>query len=81
MEEYGFTDFKFLFDLAESDYLSWNELKKLCKEYQNKHSDIISPAKIYKKMIEDKYDIPPIEMLGQLYDEYNSLKNLFSINL
>lgn len=37
--ESGFNDFTKLFGLDLGEYLSWGELKKLCKKYQNKYPD------------------------------------------
>ena len=62
------------------DYLSWIELKKLCKQYQL-DNPTLSPAKIYNLMVKDNIKVPDISMLNQLFKEYNSLRNLFSISL
>ena len=80
LEDFGFNDFKWLFSMDLNDYLSWIELKKLCKQYQLTNPKL-SPAKIYDLMIGDNVKVPDISMLNQLYKEYNSLRNLFSISL
>jgi superfamily II DNA or RNA helicase len=80
LEDFGFNDFKWLFSMDLNDYLSWIELKKLCKQYQLTNPKL-SPAKIYDLMIVNNVKVPDISMLNQLYKEYNSLRNLFSINL
>lgn len=80
LEEKGFTDFKWLFDMKTTDYLSWRELKKMCKEYQNEYPDLM-PNKIYDIMLKEKDYLPPVSMLHQIYKEYNSMKNIFSISL
>jgi len=80
LEEKGFNDFKWLFDIKDNDYLSWRDLKKLCKEYQNKYGDVVI-RDLYSKIENDYEKIPPISMLKQLYKDYNSLKDLFTMNL
>ncbi len=76
LEEYGFSDYKFLFDLNEDKYLSWSDLKKLCKEYQNKHGDL-KISEIYNKMIEENQNVPiePEEIYKKNFTNLNDLFN------
>ena len=79
--ESGFNDFTKLFNLDVGKYLSWAELKKISKEYQLKYPDL-KPSEIYKIMLGDKkLNLVDSEMLHQIYEEYNSLRDLFSISL
>ncbi len=80
LEEKGFNDFKWLFDIKDTDYLSWNELKKVCKEYQEKYSETI-PNKIYELMLKENINIPHISMLNQTYKGYQSMRDIFSFSL
>lgn len=79
LEDLGFNDLKWLFDIKDEDYLSWIELKKVCKKYQNKYPDL-GYVELYNK-ISKKYNIPTMNMLNKIYKEYNSLRNIFSANL
>jgi hypothetical protein len=54
--ESGFNDFTKLFNLDSQKYLSWTELKKLCKEYQNKYSNL-RPIEIYNIMKKENFKI------------------------
>ena len=77
LEEKGFDDFKWLFDMKDDDYLSWKELKRVCKEYQINNPNI-NQYKIYDLIIdEDKFNLPQKSMLKHVYKEYNSIKDLF----
>lgn len=62
LEEKGFNDFKWLFDIKDNDYLYWVLLKKLCKEYQNNYGDVV--IRDLYSIIENEYEkILPISML------------------
>lgn len=78
--ESGFNDFAKLFNLDTDKYLSWNELKKICKEYQNKYPSK-RPIELYEIIKNENIGLTDVEMLHQIYEEYNSLKNLFIISL
>ncbi len=80
LEEKGFSDYTWLFDMKTKDYLSWNELKKLCKDYQGEYNELM-PNKIYEIMLKEKNYLPPVSMLNQIYKEYQSMRNLFSLSL
>ena len=80
LEEYGFNNFVWLFNMKENDYLNWMELKKLCKSYQENHIDK-NPAEIYQILIDEGHCIPSISMLNQIYKDYKSIRSLFNINL
>ena len=73
--ESGFNDFTKLFGLDTGDYLTWIELKKLCKEYQNKYSNL-RPIEIYRIMREDKKNIP--DEPEEIYkNKFTCLNDLF----
>ena len=78
--ESGFDDFAKLFSLDIKTYLSWTELKKLCKEYQAKYTDA-RPIEIYHIMKNENKKMVEIKMLAQIYEEYNSMRDLFNISL
>lgn len=78
--ESGFNDFTKLFGLDVGEYLSWGELKKLCARYQNKYSSE-KPSDIYRIMKSENKGVCEKEMLYEIYDEYSSLKDLFSLCL
>lgn len=81
LEEFGFNDFKWLFNMKSDEYLNWSELKKVCREYQMEYSDE-NPLCMYDLLLkEDKYNIPPKTMLYQIYKEYKSMKDLFIIGM
>lgn len=72
--ESGFNDFTKLFNLDSQNYLSWIELKKLCKEYQNKYSNL-RPIEIYNIMKKDNVNIPdePEEIYKNKFTCFNNL--------
>jgi superfamily II DNA or RNA helicase len=76
LEEAGFNDFKFLFDLDEKEFLSWNELKKLCKVYQNKYPEL-KTDEIYDKMAKKNKNVP-IEPEEIYKKKFTNLNDLFS---
>jgi superfamily II DNA or RNA helicase len=80
LEEKGFNDFKWLFNMKAGDYLTWKDLKKLCIKYQNKYPEMLA-SKLYCKMVDENDDICPVSMLNQMYKDYNSMKDLFSISM
>jgi hypothetical protein len=80
LEEYGFNNFIWLFNMKENDYLSWPELKKLCKSCQENNIDK-NPAEIFQILIDEGHCIPSINMLHQIYKDYKSIRSLFNINL
>ena len=80
LEEYGFNNFVWLFNMKENDYLNWTELKKLCKSCQENHINK-NPAEIYQILIDEGHCIPSISMLNQIYKDYKSIRSLFNINL
>jgi superfamily II DNA or RNA helicase len=81
LEELGFTDFKWLFGMKTDDYLGWVDLKKLCKEYQNKFPDE-NTNNLFELLQKDiNMNVPPKTMLHQIYKEYKSMKDLFTINI
>lgn len=75
LEELGFNDLKWLFDIKEDDYLSWIELKKVCKKYQNKYPDL-GYVELYNK-ISKKHNIPiePEEIYKNKFNNFNDLFN------
>ena len=80
LEENGFCDWKFLFNMKDADFLSWIELKKLCKQYQNDNAGM-KLSLLYSKMIKENEIVPPITMLNSMYKEYNSMRDIFSIGM
>jgi hypothetical protein len=72
--ESGFNDFTKLFNLDSQKYLSWSELKKLCKEYQNKYSDL-RPIEIYNIMKKDNKNLidEPEEIYKNKFTCFNDL--------
>ena len=76
LEDLGFDDFKWLFSMDLDDYLSWVELKKLCKKYQMDNPKL-SPAKIYDLMIRDDVKVPvePEEIYKNKFVNLNELFN------
>lgn len=80
LEEKGFDDFKWLFDMNVNDYLAWKDLKIICIKYQNKYPEMLA-SKLYSMMANENDGICPISMLNQLYKDYNSMKDLFSISM
>ena len=75
LEDFGFNDFKWLFSMDLNDYLSWIELKKLCKQYQMTNP-ILSPAKIYDLMIGDNVKVP-IEPEEIYKNKFTNIGDLF----
>ncbi len=76
LEEYGFNDYKFLFDLDEKEFLTWSELKKLCKVYQNKYPEL-KTDEIYDKMAKKNKNVP-IEPEEIYKKKFTNLNDLFS---
>ena len=76
LEEKGFVDFKWLFDMKDENYLTWNELKKLCEEYKNKYSNMSLP-KLYNLMTIENQMIP-IEPEHYYGKKFNNLNDLFN---
>ena len=76
LEDLGFNDFRWLFSMDLGDYLSWGELKKLCKKYQSDNPKL-SPAKIYDLMIGDnvKVAVEPEEIYKKKFVNLNELFN------
>ena len=76
LEDFGFNDFKWLFSMDLNDYLSWIELKKLCKQYQMTNP-ILSLAKNYDLMIRDNAKVPiePEEIYKKKFVNLNELFN------
>ena len=84
LEEFGFNDFKWLFSMDSNDFVSWSELKKLSKQFQQANMGLglgLSLAKIYDAMIRENPRVPDMSMLNQLYKEYKSLRDIFSVSL
>lgn len=75
LDDLGFNDLKWLFNIKEDDYLSWIELKKVCKKYQNKYPDL-DYVELYNK-ISKKYNIPfePEEIYKSKFNNFNDLFN------
>lgn len=78
--ESGFNDFTKLFGLDLDKYLSWGELKKLSKKYQNKYPSK-RPIELYLMMKNENKNVPEREMLNNIYDEFKSLKCLINENI
>lgn len=78
--ESGFNDFTKLFGLDLDKYLTWGELKKLSKKYQNKYPDE-RHIELYLMMKNENKNVPEREMLNEIYDEFKSLKCLINKNL
>ena len=75
LEDLGFSDFKWLFSMDLDDYLSWMDLKKLCKQYQLDNPKL-SPAKIYDLMIKDNVKVP-IEPEEIYKNKFTNIGDLF----
>jgi len=75
LEEKGFTDFKWLFDMKSDDYIGWNDLQKVSKDYVKKYPKL-HPNELYNIMLKNKLKIPKNP---ELYYEknFNSLTDLF----
>lgn len=72
--ESGFNDFTKLFGLDIGEYLSWGDLKKLSKKYQNKYPDK-RPIELYKFMKNENKNIPhePEEIYKNKFTNINDL--------
>ena len=76
LEEYGFNNFKWLFGMNDSDYLSYSELVKICKEYKEKYeTEHLSPVKLYSILQKDNDKIPedPESYYNTHFISYNDL--------
>jgi hypothetical protein len=76
LEEYGFNNFMWLFNMKEDEYLSFTELKKLCKSYQGNHINK-TPAEIYQELINEGHCMPqePEHFYGKKFSNFNDLFN------
>lgn len=74
--ELKFNDFKWLFNIKDNDFLSWKELKKLCKKYQSENSDIKS-SDLYEIIIKENHNVPPEpdEFYKNKFTSFNDLFN------
>jgi len=72
--ESGFNDFTKLFGLDLDKYLSWGELIKLSKKYQNKYPDK-RPIELYLMMKNENKNVPdePEEMYKNKFTNINDL--------
>ena len=75
LEEKGFNDFKWLFNMKLDDYIKWNELKSICREYKNKYSDK-KPFELYQIILDNEKNIP-IEPEHFYEKQYTNLNDLF----
>ena len=74
--ELKFNDFKWLFNIKDNDFLSWKELKKLCKKYQIENPDIKS-SYLYEIIIKTYSNVPPEpdEFYKNKFTSFNDLFN------
>jgi hypothetical protein len=76
LEEFGFTDFKWLFSMDVNDFLTWNQLKKICTEYQNKYPNK-KRIELYDFMLSKNEKIPSEPEI--FYENnFTNLNDLFS---
>ena len=75
LEEKGFLDFKWLFNMKSDDYLKWGELKGVCKEYQEKYQNK-KPYELYQIMLNNESNIP-IEPEHFYEKQFTNLNDLF----
>ncbi len=75
LEEYGFNDFKWLFDMKEDNYLRWSELKNLCKKYQTENTNM-TITELYSKICREHNNVP-IEPEHFYERQFTNLNDLF----
>jgi superfamily II DNA or RNA helicase len=75
LEEKGFSDFKWLFNMKSDDYLKWGELKKVCKEYQKNYQNK-KPHELYKIMLTNENNVP-FEPEHFYEKQFTNLNDLF----
>ena len=75
LEEKGFSDFKWLFNMKTDEYEKWGTLKKICKEWQNKYQNK-KPYELYQIMINNGINIP-IEPEHFYEKQFTNLNDLF----
>ena len=75
LEEKGFSDFKWLFNMKTEEYLKWGTLKNICKEWQNKYQNK-KPYELYQIMLNNGINIP-IEPEHFYEKQFTNLNDLF----
>jgi superfamily II DNA or RNA helicase len=73
LEDLGFNDLKWLFNIKEDDYLSWKEFKKIFKIYKDKNPDICY-VKLYDIILkEHNVPIEPEEFYKNKFTSFNDI--------
>jgi len=75
LEDMGYDNLSKLFGIKSGDYLEWDELKKLCRKYQNKYGEKMSCAEIYSIMEQEREDVPLEPEI--YYDNFRNYRDLF----